>query len=539
MTTTLRRRRAHGERGIALVITMFLMASLSALAVSLMFLSNTETAATRNYRTMSQARYGGEAAVHAAMNYLMSSAYSTTVPASPFSGYGTDKSPVTCTTGCGHNTTGSCDASTVATAVSTGCVVLSGISGIGSNYPDSAVASAFSTAAQGTLATNSSGVTNNAALGTVNYGGAAILLSMQQVTIYGGATAVLQTWQIVGDGTVPVAGSTGATVEVTASLERAITNAETYAVFASDGGCGAITMSGNEKTDSYDSGAALSAGKPVTTDSGGSVGTNGNLDLSGGVMINGTLTTPRTGVGKCSDGAITSETTPGKATVTEGTINLPQAKTWSDPPAPSPMPATTSLTINSSTTCLQISAYLTGSATCTGAAGTFTITANGSTITLPNVSFSGGGTLTLAGGSSSTVNLNVNTISLAGNSTLALASGTSAVLNVAGQGVSSSGTVLDFTGGSLSTGSYDPSKFQILYAGTANMKMTGGANSSAAVYAPNAQFTMSGNTDFYGSILSARFTDTGGATVHYDRALSSKFQSLGNFVMTSFTWKKY
>ena len=53
----------NNEQGVALVITLFLMASLSALAVSLMFLSQTETSASRNYRTMSQARYAGEAGV--------------------------------------------------------------------------------------------------------------------------------------------------------------------------------------------------------------------------------------------------------------------------------------------------------------------------------------------------------------------------------------------------------------------------------------------------------------------------------------------
>jgi len=171
--------RRSGDRGIALIITMFLMAALSALAVSLTFLSNTETASTRNYKTMSQARYGGEAGVHAAINYLTQS---YTAPASPFIGYDTAKSPVTCTIGCTHNTVTTCDASSAQTAVNTGCVVLSTLSGIDSNYPDAAVRTAYSTAAQGTLATNASGTTTNAAMGTVNYAAAAILLNMYQMT---------------------------------------------------------------------------------------------------------------------------------------------------------------------------------------------------------------------------------------------------------------------------------------------------------------------------------------------------------------------
>lgn len=319
--TTQQPARRPGERGIALIITMFLMASLSALAVSLMFLSNTETASTRNYRTMSQARYGGEAGVHAAINYLMSAGYTSTLPGSPFTGYGVTRSPVTCTSGCGHTTVSTCDASSLATAVSTGCVVLSGISGVSSNYPDSAVATAFSAAAQGTLATNASGTTSNAAMGTVTYAAAAVLLSMQELTVFGGTKVVVQTWQVVGDGTVP--GAIPATVEVSATIERGPTGTFKEAVFATNSGCGAITMAGNEVTDSYDASAALgSDGKPVISNSGGSVGTNGNLDISGNVTVHGMLDTPRTGVGTCTAGSVTAETTSGSATVDQGYVSL-------------------------------------------------------------------------------------------------------------------------------------------------------------------------------------------------------------------------
>jgi len=110
------------EQGIALVITLFLMASLSALAVSMMFLSQTETASSRNYKTMSQARYAGEAGVHKAINYLNSTGYTGATLA--YANFGMGKSPVTCVSGCTRTQAGSCDASTVALAVSTGCVVL-------------------------------------------------------------------------------------------------------------------------------------------------------------------------------------------------------------------------------------------------------------------------------------------------------------------------------------------------------------------------------------------------------------------------------
>ena len=47
------------------------MSALSVLAASLMFLSQTETYASMNYRMMSQARYAGEAGVQKAANFLL------------------------------------------------------------------------------------------------------------------------------------------------------------------------------------------------------------------------------------------------------------------------------------------------------------------------------------------------------------------------------------------------------------------------------------------------------------------------------------
>jgi type II secretory pathway component PulK len=48
------------EKGIALVLSLFLLSAMSVIAASLMFLSQTETYSSMNYRLMSQARYGAE-----------------------------------------------------------------------------------------------------------------------------------------------------------------------------------------------------------------------------------------------------------------------------------------------------------------------------------------------------------------------------------------------------------------------------------------------------------------------------------------------
>ena len=493
-----------GEQGVALVFTLFLMAALSAMAVSMMFLAQTETSASRNYKTMSQARYAGEAGVHRALHYLSSTTYTNLVTST--SGFDTSVSPVTY----GGN-----------------AVVLAPVSS-NSNHPSSTIKAAYAALFSGASMSVGSGA-------TVTYTATATLLSMRQVTVYGGSTGVVQTWRINATGTVP--GALAATVDVAALIERDSAPAETYAIFATGAGCGAITMSGNVITDSYDSTSmTMSGGTPVTQEFGGAVGTNGNLSIGGQVTVKGNLDTPRTGVGNCNNGNITALSTTGRADVTGDTIRLPQAKTYPSPNAPNPLPPTTTLGITSSTTCLSI--VLSFPATCGGTAGNIIINANGATISLGNVQMSGGSTLTINSGlGGAPVNFNVNSFSMAGNSSLILGTGTSVTMNVAGTGVS--GDVVDFTGGALMNASFDPSKFQILYAGTGTMKFTGGAQTAATVYAPNAGVSMHGNGNFYGSILSNQFTDTGGASVHYDRSLGSKFNTLGNHVMSSFSWQKY
>jgi len=493
-----------GEQGVALVFTLFLMAALSAMAVSMMFLAQTETSASRNYKTMSQARYAGEAGVHRALHYLSSTAYTSLVTST--SGFDTTVSPVT---------------------YGGSAVVLAPVS-TNSNHPSSTIKGAYSALFSAASLSVGSGA-------TVTYTATATLLSMRQVTVYGGGTGVVQTWRINATGTVP--GALPANVEVAALLERDSAPAETYAIFATGGGCGAITMAGDVHTDSYDSTSmTMSGGQPVTQSYGGAVGTNGNLSIGGQVTVNGNLDTPRTGVGNCSNGNITALTETGQANVTGDTIQLPQSKNYPTPSAPSPAPPTTSLSITSSTGCLALG--LAFPATCTGSGGNLTINANGATISLGNVALSGGSTLTINSGlGGAPVNFNVNSFSMSGNSNLVLGTGTSVTMNVAGTGVT--GDVVDFTGGSLMNASFDPSKFQILYAGTGNIKLTGGSQTAATVYAPNSTVAMSGSGNFYGSILSNQFTDSGGASVHYDRSLGSKFNTLGNHVMSSFSWQKY
>src|SRR5438093_2485812 len=145
----------QSERGIALVLALFLMAAMSVLGASLMFLSQTETYASMNYRMMSQARYAGEAGVQKAANFLLDSAqYTVPTGAAALAQFDRTQSPVRCLAGC-----------TVGEPI-----VLSATSAVPSNYPVAAMQTAFNAAAQGTLAAGSASVT---------YKASATLLTMQ------------------------------------------------------------------------------------------------------------------------------------------------------------------------------------------------------------------------------------------------------------------------------------------------------------------------------------------------------------------------
>ena len=299
----------HNERGIALVLALFLMSALSVLGASLMFLSQTETYATMNYRMMSQARYAGEAGVQKAANYLLDSAqYPVPSGGDPLLACDRTVSPVKC----GGND------------------VLLSWDTAAANYPVAAIKTAFATAAQGTLTAGNT---------TITYKATAKLVAMQVFDSYGGGQAVIQTWEIKGTG--GLTGSRNATVEVVAMVETPKVPANSYAAFATANTCGAIHFQGSTRVDSYDSSVAPPGSNPgagnSTEYSGGDVGTNGNLQIGGSVDVYGNLYSPREGVGTCTEGAVTALTETGNAKIdgADGTtsddnkpIRLPTAVTY-------------------------------------------------------------------------------------------------------------------------------------------------------------------------------------------------------------------
>jgi hypothetical protein len=492
------------ERCVALILALFLVTVMSVLAASLMFLSQTETFATMNYRMMSQARYGAESGVHAAANYFLNG-YTAVEPGTagdPMANYDTTVSPVNST-------------------VNGLPVVLSASANVASNYPVAATITAFNNAAQGALTAGST---------TVNYAAYATLLSMQQ---------------LFSDGTI--GGARTATVEVSSTLDSQVVPGIGYGTFATGDGCGSIQFTGNSSTQSYDSSSyngvgGITAANGGLSASGGNVGTNGNMSDSGNATVNGNLYSPRTGVGTCHNGgtgiAGDALTEGGHATLNGSVVQLPAPVAIPTPPLPAVLPPTTNVT---GASCAAMGL---GPPACTSIAGNVTINLALGAVSIGNLTLTGGQNVTIIGNPAapSLSNFNINSISMTGNSTLTIQAGTYVKMDVAGMGPGNStlATPIDFTGGSVSSNSYDASHFQIQYAGTGTIKMTGNAGTSEVIYAPNAAVSLTGNTNFYGAIISNTLIDSGNNQILYDRNLTkSMYSTSGTPWLTSFSWKKY
>jgi hypothetical protein len=488
-----------GERGIALVMALLLVLAVSIVTGSLVVVARSEALSSLSYTSMSQVRYGGESGIHAAANYLiwMYAPPSAASATDPIANYDMSGSPVR--------------------LVANGQpVVLSSDPGQ-SNYPVGAVRVAFAQNSAGSLNVNGAPVAHTAR---------AELMSMSTVTDYYTQQPItLQTWKITGVGSTT--GSGQSLVAVEATVERRPAPVFSYAAFATHNGCNALSFAGGAETHSYDSGN-LAAG---LSDTGGNVGTNGNLDGNGGTTeINGTLSTPRSGVGNCTANNVTAATISGFATVEEGLVQLPQPVTLPTPPTPTA--GTTDYHFTSSSGC-------SGAAYCVMIPSgsppqprpTIVPPTSSTVIPMRNVDLNGTAEVHLRAGI-----YEVNSLVLNGGGKVVVDSGP-VIIKIKGDGIA---TPLDLSGGGVSNPSLDPTKLQFVYAGTGNIKITGGSTTAALVYAPNASGAFSGSsTDFYGAVITKYVTSMGGFTLNYDRRLQNTVMTAGSPMMTSFTWKTF
>lgn len=473
----------------------------------MMYVARTETLSTLNYRTMSQGRYGAESAVNRAAHHLLHQY----TPPTDFTGYDVTALPVT------YNGVP---------------VLLTSEPGGSSNYHDSGAAEAFAAAARGTLDVSDA---------VVSYAARARLLSMRRVQhAYTGLPVTIQKWEITGIGTIAGAGS--AAVEVTAVIDRQIVPAYEYAAFASYSGCDALWFAGGGTTDSYDSSQPLqgSPPRPPTSASDGDVGTNGNLrEFGATTTINGTLSTPRTGVGDCTASNVTAATIGGNATVSGGLVELPQAVEFPTPDLPDPMPPANQTVGFSGSSCPSPASLISGG-TCAMDGGVFTMQPNAADapVVLGNVTVQANKVLRLSAGT-----YIINSLNLNSNSQIIIESGP-VTIHVAGK--TATGTDISVpidltTGVDLMTPTYDASQLQFIYAGTGTLRMRGGAEAAMLVYAPNGKVDLAGGADYYGALIARTVEVTGSAAIHYDRALRRNDQLTipGQYTLSSFNWRAF
>ena len=532
--TTIVRARVSDERGVALFLTLILVSTLSVLTVSLMFLAQSESFSSGNYRLMTQARYGAEAGVQKAADYIMNTDFT-----GPLTGlYPNTQSPVQ------YNFKE---------------LVLSSDPNHPSNFPDATTSAAFQAATNGTIVAGTS---------TISYTAYATLLSVSQIQDgYTGVTKLVQTWQITSDATI--AGIRKSTVEVSAILDSDKVPTIAYGAFGTDPGCGSLSFSGHVKTNSYDSSQIdPSTGKPFANPpefgTGGDVGTNGNMTINGNVDVNGNLSSPQQGVGACTTGNVTACTGCSLSFAQGSMIHLPQVVQLPTPPIPTP--ATGAPASLPGATCLNL---VTAAQFAAGACSI-----SGNVITLKNVDMTplslpslniANATLVLTASSTPGVTntYNINSVNLSNtNSFLQVqspATGYGVKINLTGlngDGTPVSGSVLGMAGGSTLGGyvqtdpsyqctgcsQYDASLLEFMYGGTGNLDLHGNPSAAMVFYAPNAQATFSGNSGLYGALVAKDLAINGGGNtinINYDQSLTGKGQTASAPMLASFSWKKY
>jgi hypothetical protein len=493
---TMPMRTRNNERGIAMIIALFMMLAMSVIGSSLIFVSQSETISSQNYRLMSQARYAAESGIHQTVNYLY---YTYAAPTTAqLASYNIAVSPVTTLNG--------------------NEVILSGDVDHPYNYPVQGVQTAFNAIAQGSLA---------GADPPVSFKTFARLKSMRQfIDGISGLPITVQTWELIGTGMI--SGARAAEVQVETTLEVQPIPIYSYAAFATDKTCAALSFAGGATTNSYNSTSPLGGtGAPVISNSDGNVGTNGNLTQAGNpTTINGSLSTPKAGVGACSANNVNAQTVIGQATLTGGINQLSQEIKYPTPPAPNPTPPTTGVGFTQNGGC---PAGIAPAGACAVSANGATITPNGATVVMGDVTINGNADLVLNGGT-----YVMNSFTMAGSSKLIVPNGQKVIIQIQGENQTVPVTI---TGDGISNPSYQPQNLQIIYAGTNEIKLAGGDTTSALIYAPNATAAITGGSDLYGAIVVKQLTETGGASIHYDRNLMNASFMLGPPTLSAFTWR--
>ena len=472
----MRQARNHNkkEQGIALFIAMMILLTLTSLGAALMLLTQTEIWTSGNYRLLAQARYAAEAGAQQTANWLNQSYTSPT----SYTSFDTTQFPVEDTTS--HSP-----------------IVLSADSAVTSNYPFSAVQTAFNTALNNQSVPGMTGAT---------YSTSAKLLTMTS------GSPPAQLWEITSKGSI--AGVRTTQVQVVERIERLPNNSiPMYAAFATGTACNSISTSGTLTTDSFDSSAGTYAATHVN--SGSDLGTNGSMLASGSpaFTIHGGFKSPLpASKGSCPSNSYNYS---GTGTMDDGATRLSGNVSYPNPPPPTGTPTSSSQNVAS------CSAFPSG---CSGSAG--------------NIVLAPGTYNALLGSGTANVHLNAGTynfysFTFSGTISIVVDSGPVTInLTSPGSPIAASGSWVNNPGGK-------PTDLRINYSGTGSIPLSGASGNYALIYAPNATVAVSGGTQFYGSVIAKTFTTSGTTSFHFDSALASMFSTPSNYHVTWFSWSKY
>lgn len=472
-------RKSRRQRGVALLLALFILVTLSMLGAAMIVFTQTEMWTTLNYRLATQSRYAAEAGAQQAANWLNQSYTAPT----DYTKFVMSGSPLASTTfpvqdSTGHN-----------------AIILSADPAVTSNYPVASVQTAFSTALQSQSVAGMTGA---------SYVVSAKLLSMTQ------GSPPAQLWEITSKGSV--AGVRTTQVQVVERIERVAGNSmPMYAAFATSNNCNSLLFSGAVTTDSFNSATGTYAA--THTNANANMGTNGSLLASGGITVHGSYQSPLPATkGACPSNSYNYS---GTGTFDSGAQQI-SAVTY--PPAPAPTGTSTSASQNVA----NCSAFASG---CSGSAG--------------NIVLAPGTYNALLGSGSANVHLSAGTynfysFTFSGSISIVIDSGPVTINfpTASSSPIIASGSWLVNSGGKSTD-------LRINYGGTGSIPLSGSTGTYGLVYAPNATIAVSGGTDWYGMLLASTITTSGAANFHYDQALSALFNTTSKYHVTWFTWSKY
>jgi len=290
-------------------------------------------------------------------------------------------------------------------------------------------------------------------------------------------------------------GPNNATAAVTATftVTAGIFN---YGIFGNLG----VTMSGNGKTDSYDS--SVGPYTWATHNTNGDVGTNdtgtGAIALSGNATIYGNAVVGQGGF-------------PSTDVTTSGNAQVLGQKLAADEPKDM-----TPLTLPSGGT--SMSAW--------NISGNNSDTLSSGTYRLPGININGNGKGYISGDVTLYVTGNIAT---SGNGKLQILPGGSLTIYVAGS--------MNISGNGIANDTTSPEKLQVYGTSTCtNVSISGNGNIYGAIYAPLAGISITGNGDIYGSIIGSTMNISGNGNIHYDEALQNV--GPGNSDLKLLSWEQ-